>query len=396
MPRSASRASEVAAGSPPSDSPGPSEPPATSEPTDTSTPSEAPATQEPTPVLADFAIVPVAQFRTTRTATDREEVEAVLAGRSTRYQALELVEADADAILAALELEPPAASRHLILAKDAKTFQRHLAKNRKRLGFLRAEQVRPGVRALGWGKRTLFGVDRITDPGEWRLTAHLEVADGDGHDGLRPVNRRGRMFAGGDVLLDRGVTRHLDPRQGRGLSVRWGLRRDHRPLLLLRRSAHPVPDDAAHRRQGGDAGPDEVGRRGDRELREPGPEHVPLAHQRRGLLGGPTHIEGLVRAGLDYVSIANNHIGDAGRNGMLQTIAQPRPRRIKPTRARARTSKAARKPAIIDDQGPRSRSSATTRSPATTTRHGEPGSAPLTRKNVKEDWRGPRRRARTS
>ena len=161
-PSASPPASDVA-GSPPSLAPS-SEPPATPVATDSPAPSEPPATPEPTPVLADIAIVPVAHFRSTRTATDREEVEAVLAGRSTRYQALELVDADAEAIFAALELEPPAASRHLILAKDAKTLQRHLAKNRKRLGLLRAEQVGPGVRALAWGRRTLFGVDRITRP----------------------------------------------------------------------------------------------------------------------------------------------------------------------------------------------------------------------------------------
>ena len=103
--------------------------PSAAAPTATSASSEAPSqtdppdTPEPTPVFADVAIVPVAHFRSTRASTDREEVEAVLAGRSTRYQALELVERDADAILAALDMRRPAEPRHLILAKDAKTLE---------------------------------------------------------------------------------------------------------------------------------------------------------------------------------------------------------------------------------------------------------------------------------
>ena len=34
----------------------------------------------------------------------------------------------------------------------------------------------------------------------------------------------------------------------------------------------------------------------------------------------PGIIDGLVNAGIDYVSLANNHIGDAGDAGILQTI----------------------------------------------------------------------------
>jgi hypothetical protein len=35
----------------------------------------------------------------------------------------------------------------------------------------------------------------------------------------------------------------------------------------------------------------------------------------------PALIEGLANAGLDWVSLANNHIGDAGSKGILQTMA---------------------------------------------------------------------------
>ena len=133
-------------------------------------------------------------------------------GTEHALQALELVEADADAILAALELEPPAASRHLILAKDAKTLQRH----RRRTASASDSSGRaggPGVRALAWGKRTLFGVDRITTPGVAADRA-LEDADGDGRDGFDP-SATWTMFAGGDVLLDRGVHQTISIR-GKG------------------------------------------------------------------------------------------------------------------------------------------------------------------------------------
>jgi hypothetical protein len=141
------------------------------DPTASSTPSTAPTvvpsptpTPVPTPALVQAAIVPVAQFRSPATATNRSGLARVLAGDSKRYDALTLVADEADAILAALRVERPTDDSRLILAKDASTLTRDLAKNRKRLGFLRAEDVSPGVRALAWGDRTLFGVDRVKRP----------------------------------------------------------------------------------------------------------------------------------------------------------------------------------------------------------------------------------------
>src|SRR5690606_31499764 len=34
----------------------------------------------------------------------------------------------------------------------------------------------------------------------------------------------------------------------------------------------------------------------------------------------PAHIGGLAKAGIDWVSLANNHIRDAGTSGILQTL----------------------------------------------------------------------------
>ena len=76
-----------------------------------SSPTAAP-TPAPTPApLADVAVVPVVQFRATAISVNRAEVAAVLAGTSKRYEALELVESEADAILAALGAERPVGGR---------------------------------------------------------------------------------------------------------------------------------------------------------------------------------------------------------------------------------------------------------------------------------------------
>ena len=64
----------------------------------------------------------------------------------------------------------------------------------------------------------------------------------------------------------------------------------------------------------------------------------------------PDLIDGLVNAGIDYVSIANNHIGDAGDRGILQTIANLEERGLAYSGA-GKDLAAARKPAMLEANG---------------------------------------------
>ena len=116
-------------------------------------------------------------------------------------------------------------------SRNAAALTKDLAKHRKRLAFLRADAVTPAVRALAWGGRSLFGVDRVTDRG--RLAT------------ARPAPGRGRrrgLRSRGDVDDVRGRRHPPGPRrvpddpgqgQGRRLPVRRRDGRDHRPHLLL-------------------------------------------------------------------------------------------------------------------------------------------------------------------
>ncbi len=65
--------------------------------------------------MADVPIVPVTSFRSTPTATTREEVAAVLAGTSDRYVALELTFRGKE--LAQVRIRP-----HIILDKAQPNF----------------------------------------------------------------------------------------------------------------------------------------------------------------------------------------------------------------------------------------------------------------------------------
>ncbi len=310
------------------------------------TPATPPPTQTPV-ALMDVAIVPVTHFRATRTATNRAEVAAVLAGTSKRYEALELVEADADAILAALGEARPADPARLVLAADAPALTADLPDHRKRLAFLRADQVTPAVRALAWGERTLFGVDRITDPGDWRLTAQLRVTgDASPFDPAATWT----MFAGGDILLDRGVHQTLVvngagpdfPFDGGTAEITsryccsafgWVLPRTNR-----------TGNDGAMRRliEGADMAL--------ANFENPAPDD-PRWHTSGTVFNAdPDLIDGLVDAGIDYVSLANNHIGDAGNAGILQTIANLDARGLAHSGA-GEDLKAARKPALLEAKG---------------------------------------------
>lgn len=313
-------------------------------PSDRVTPPSSPAIG----VLTDVAIVPVVQFRSPATRATRAEVTAALAGTSERYAALVLVAADAEAILAALGDTVPPDRPGLVLVDDAEALAADLAEHRDRLAFLRADQVTPAVRALAWGDRALFGVERVTDPAEWRLRATVPAASVD-DDPFDP-GATWTLFAGGDILLDRGVYQTLVvngagpdfPFDGGTAEITsryccssfgWELPRTDRTGnegamrrliegadLAIANFENPAPDDARWHTSG------------------------TVFHAEEEL------IDGLVTAGIDYVSLANNHIGDAGNAGILQTIANLEERGLAYSGA-GEDLDAARKPAMLEANG---------------------------------------------
>jgi Bacterial capsule synthesis protein PGA_cap len=319
----------------------------TPQPTTVATPAPT-ATPVPTPSTVQAAIVPVTQFRATATSTGRKEVADVLAGTSKRYDALELVADEADAILAAVGGARPAVASRLVLAKDAATLRRDLAKNRKRLAFLRVEDVTPAVRALAWGKLELFGVDRVTTADAWRLRTALPVRDG---STTFDPGATWTLFAGGDILLDRGVYQTV---RIRGKGVDFPFDGGTAEITSRCKDCSPLGWDLPRTRRTGNAG-------AVRDLisgadiaianfENPAPNRFRWHTRNTVFTADPSLIDGLVNAGIDYVSIANNHIGDAGDTGILQTIANLKKRGLQYSGA-GKDLAAARKPAILETNG---------------------------------------------
>ena len=308
-------------------------------------PSPSPTTPSPAAIGA-VPIVPVAQFRATVSSTTRAEVTAVLAGTSSRYDALELVAADADAILAAIGVSKPTVAARLVRAKDAATLSSDLADHRKRLGFLRAADVTPAVRALAWGGRSLYGVDRIKSIDQWRLEAQLPADPA----GVVDPARMWTLFAGGDILLDRGVYQTLRIK-GKGADFPFdGGTAEITGHTCCSSFGWPVPST---QRTGGAGAMRHLISSADiavANFENPAPDQPSYHTSGTRFTADPRLIPGLVDAGIDYVSIANNHIGDAGDLGILQTIANLRKNKLKFSGA-GKDLAAARKPAILKAAG---------------------------------------------
>jgi poly-gamma-glutamate synthesis protein (capsule biosynthesis protein) len=352
-------------------------PPPAASPALTAPPTATPAS------IADVQIVPVTQFRTTAERTNRDEVAAVLAGTSKTYDALELIDVDADSILAALGAQrPPAGDDRLVLASDPSALARDLAKNRKRLAFLRADQVGPSVRALAWGDKALFGVGRVKNLTDWTLTAQLPV-----DAAAQPFDpaRVWTLAAGGDILLDRGVAQTVKIK-GKGVDFPFdGGTADITGHTCCSGFGWEVPTTKRTGHAGAMRSLLEGADLAIANFENPAPDRFRYHTSGTTFSADPKLIEGLKNAGIDWVSLANNHIGDAGRNGILQTIDNLADYGIRSGGAGANAA-AARTPSILTAGGTKVGIIAyDTIAPGYRAGSDKPGSASFTAKAVAAD-----------
>ena len=253
---------------------------------------------------------------------------------------------EADAILSALGADRPSDPARLVLAPDAKTLAADLAKNRKRLAFLRADAVGPEVRALAWGDTALFGVDRVKTLADWPLTASLPAPTA--ADAFDPATTW-TLFAGGDIMLDRGVYLTLKDK-GADFAFDGGTA----TITGRCKNCSPLGWDTPYTKRTGDAGVVRDLIKGAdiaaANFENPAPNNPRFHASGTNFSADPRLIDGLKNAGIDYVSLANNHIRDAGATGLLQTIANVKKRGIRYSGA-GKDANAARTPAILEAAG---------------------------------------------
>jgi poly-gamma-glutamate synthesis protein (capsule biosynthesis protein) len=298
---------------------GPVVAPGTDDPAAPPEPTPPPATPSSALVDAEVAVVPVTSFRSPRLATRPAEVRTIEQGGDGPWDSLVLVEDDADAILAALDTDRSALGKRLVTVESPAALRRNLARHPARLGFLRADDVDASVRALAWGSRSLFGVDRVGSLDAWPLTVSLPVPEGSAPD-YDPA-AAWTLAAGGDILLDRGVSKAIDGhRRGASFPFDGGTV----DITGLCRDCSPFGWDTPYTRRTGNAGIVRDLLRGAdlaiANFENPAPDDWRFHPRGMVFSANPADIEGLQRAGIDWVSLANNHIGDAGRDGIVDTM----------------------------------------------------------------------------
>ena len=327
-------------------SPGAVPPIASAEPSESAgtSPGSAPNSASSALPIVAIPIVPVADYRTTASAIAERDVSAVLNGTSPRWTGLELVADESKAILSALGVSAPA--RRLITVPDAATLMKDLAAHRERLAFLRADEVGPGVRALGWKGKHLFGVHRLKKIDPWPLTAQLPAASDRPYDPATTWT----LFAAGDLGLDReyaNVVKVL----GKGVNYPFdgGTARIAR-LVCCSPFGWKVPTIVSTGHRGAMRNLISSADVALANMEESAPNRFTFHRHGTVFTGDPALIAGIARAGIDVASVASTHIGDGGRIGILQTIANLKKDGIVPFGAGPNLA-AARKPAMFERGG---------------------------------------------
>ena len=293
-------------------------------------------------------IVPVVDFRSALLSVGVVDVRAILNGHQATFKSLELVSTEADPILAAIGVDRPDVASRLILAASVAVIDKDLAAHSDRLAFIRADAVTPAVRALAWGSRTLFGVDRVKSAAAWQLNAALPTTIGTA-PAFNPA-AVWTMVAGGDIMLDRGVAKAVTV-QKRGVDFPFS---GGTARITGRHCCSSLGWPTVVAVRTGNAGAVRSLLKGAdlavANFENPAPDNFKYHTQGTVFSANPRLIAGLKDAGIDYVSLGNNHIGDAGPVGLLQTLANLDKYGIRHSGA-GRNLAAARTPAIMTVDG---------------------------------------------
>ncbi|MBA2254056.1 MAG: CapA family protein, partial [Chloroflexi bacterium] len=305
---SASSNGNVLPSLPPSGEPSaePSGPPASGEPSPTASPSDTPGAARD----VTMPIVPVVGFWSTRTIISTDDLTAALRGTSERFRDVIVGAADREAVGAALGIEIAASVRSGTVA-EIRSAVREGA-----LGLLRAADVTPAVRALGIDDRHLFGIRRTRDLARWPLL----VTVAEPPDRVFDPATSWTLAAAGDVLLDRGVARQVTILK-KGVDFPFdGGRVEITGSRCCSARGFEFP---TYRRTGDKGAVRDLMKGADLAMINlEGPVDDDFRYHDSGTVfhGDPKLLAGLKNAGIDYASLANNHMGDAGPDGVLETV----------------------------------------------------------------------------
>lgn len=185
------------------------------------------------------------------------------------------------------------------------------------LGLLSALDLRPSMRILNLDGRELTGNDRIGDVADWPLGVSQELPEGEGWD----QERTWVLVAGGDSFTDRGVHETV-VRRGKGVGYPFG---GGTARVTGHGCCDPVFNDNVVPRYV------LTGNKGVVRRLFRGAELAIANHEQPVTRDAAFHSSGLrfsgkpdltrifSRAGIDFLSLANNHIGDYGSSGIADS-----------------------------------------------------------------------------
>ena len=254
-------------------------------------------------------VLPVTSFWSKAEGLKRSKIRKALAdGKLKGYRRVVVEKPVADALADELGIELHEDVRRLSAQRLAK------AVSNGALGFVAATSLEPSMRALDVDGASLQGNDRVDDAADWPLAVMLELAPDDGWD----QSATWVLLAGGDSFTDRGVyERVVNEKKGVDYPFDGGT-----ATVTGRGCCDPVFNDniVPRYKLTGNKG---LVRRLFRQaelavINHEQPVTGDWAHHTKGLRfsGKPDLTRIFTRAGIDYVSLANNHIGDYGSKGI--------------------------------------------------------------------------------
>jgi len=215
------------------------------------------------------------------------------------------------------------------------------------LALMRLTDITPAVRALAVDGVSLFGNDRLADAAGWPIRALVTSSTPDWDQATSWT-----LVAAGDILLDRGVAQQVFTRN-RGVDHPFdgGTARIKR-IRCCSSFGWPVPTTEKTGNRGAVRALIQGGDLAIANLESAIVPNAPLASGGLRFRGRPEMLDGIKAAGFDFMSLANNHIGDGGQQGILNAMSELDERGIAHAGA-GRTADAARRPAIFEVNGQR-------------------------------------------
>ena len=330
-----------------------------------------PPSPSPSPSPALVRLVPIVSFWSGQRSIGRADLARLLGGSAISgkpaFATVAVTAPDAAALAQSLgvAMQPTV---EILPSADVTAAVRASATT---IGIVRAEEVTPDVRALAVDGVSLFGAGRVADLGRWPLAVPSATPS------TFDAGSLWTLAAGGDVNLDRSVF-ISSVRRRKGIDYPWagGTAR----IAGFTCCGHEGSTLVVARRTGNAGAFRSLLSGADLAIVNlEGPASKNYVYRQDGFLFSvdPALLAGLRNAGVDAVSLANNHIRNAGDEGIATTCSSLDALGVAHAGAGANLA-AARKPAWLSAGGLKVAFLAyDAMEPGNWATSGRPGAAPL-------------------